>query len=270
METTKLKFAICCVSIILLTSITASARGWRGIVPLQSTRQDVERLLGVPSGDYYDLKNEIVYIDFSSGTCQGAGPDSYKVAVDTVTRIMVITKAEPLLDSLGFDISKYKKDVDGDIQEHVFYNNEEAGESIETFDNRIQSITYSPLASESSSRCYATFEAYMTANNLVCVLPSRKFDEFEAISSDDERARLENFVIQLKSASPTMRAWIIVHGTEKGGSVAALRRAKRIKSLLMHGYGLDSTRVLTMAATKLDGPRVTVWLSQVGHILPSP
>jgi hypothetical protein len=270
METTRLRFAICCVSIILLTSITASARVWRGIVPLQSTRQDVERLLGVPSGDYYDLKNEIVYIDFSTGTCPGAGPASYKVPADTVTRIMVITKSEPLLDSLGVDISKYKKDVDGDLQEHIFYNNEEAGESIETFQNRIQSMTYSPLASESSLRCYSTVEEYMTANNLVCVLPSRKFDEFEAVSSDDERARLENVVIQLKSGSPLMRAWIVIHGTEKGGRAAALRRAKRIKGLLVHGYGLESRRVLTSVSAKPDGPRVTIWLTPVGHILPSP
>ncbi len=263
-----IKLIICCVSIILVTSITSSARGWRGIIPLHSTRQDVERLLGTPREIYYDLKNETVYIDFSSGTCQNAGPDSYKVQANTVTRIMVIPKSEPLLESLGLDISRYKESVDGHIQEHVFYYNEEMGESIETFENRIESITYAPAASEASLRCYASVDDWMTANNIACVLPATKFDEFGTLSRGEEHRRLKNIAIQLKLDPPTSRAWIMVYGDKKGGIAAVFRQAKRIKHLLVFRHGLPSRRVLTTGLGTLDGPRVEVWISQVGQRLP--
>jgi hypothetical protein len=73
-----MKLVICCVWLVLLTSGTSSAKGWRGLIPLHSTRQDVERLLGSTRNFYYDLQNETVYIDFSSGSCQGDRTDSYR------------------------------------------------------------------------------------------------------------------------------------------------------------------------------------------------
>ena len=58
-------------TIILSLSESSSAKDWRGIIPLHSTRDDVIRLLG-PSPDAnnirarYSLEKEDVYIVFSS------------------------------------------------------------------------------------------------------------------------------------------------------------------------------------------------------------
>jgi hypothetical protein len=108
----------------------------------------------------------------------------------------------------------------------------------------------------------------MTANNIACVLPAAKFDEFGALSLSEERLRLENLAIQLKAGAPVSRGWIMVYGVKKRGSEAALRRAKRIKQFLVKEHKLTSGRVLTAAADTLDGPRVEVWISFVGQSLP--
>ena len=53
------------------------AQGWRGIVPLHSTRADVERLVGspmTPNGITYDLKNERVNVVYSDGGCAKGQP----------------------------------------------------------------------------------------------------------------------------------------------------------------------------------------------------
>jgi hypothetical protein len=59
------------VAILPLLAIEADAAPWRGIVPLKSSRSDVERLLGNPSSTksrfyvIYSLKDEEVRIDYS-------------------------------------------------------------------------------------------------------------------------------------------------------------------------------------------------------------
>lgn len=265
-----LKLIIYCLCLLLVASATSLAKGWRGLIPLHSTRQDVEQLLGTPKDFYYDLTSETVYVDFSSGDCKGASPDSYRVPANIVTRIMVIPKSERRLDALGIDETRYKKKVDGNIKEHVFYYDEDSGESIETFAGRVESITYAPAASEAFLRCYASFEDWMSANNIACVLPATKFDEFGVLSLSEEHRRLKNVAIQLKSESPMKRAWIVVYGLEKGGRAAAVRRAKRIKYFLVKESGGFSGRVLTMATANPDAAFVEVWLSFVGQSLPQP
>ena len=263
-----MKIVIFCVW-LMLTAGTSSAQGWRGLVPLHSTRQDVERLIGTPTGYYYDLKNERVAIDFSSGTCDGAGADSYKVPAGTVTRIRVIPKSELSLKALRVDLTRYKKKVNENIEPHVFYYDEEGGETIEVFDGKVQSLTYTPKASEASLRCYSSFEDWMTANNIACVLPARKFDEFGALPIREEQVRLGNFAIQLKAETPDTRGWIVVYGGKKGGMKAASRRAQRIKQFLVKQQGVTSGQVLTTAAGTRDEPLVQLWVTFVGQTLPS-
>src|SRR5688572_31602729 len=55
---------VCC---FLATLGFLQEQGWRGIVPLHSTREDVERLVGPPmsNGITYDLRNERVTIGYS-------------------------------------------------------------------------------------------------------------------------------------------------------------------------------------------------------------
>src|SRR5215510_11066963 len=48
------------------------SKPWRGIVPLISTRSDVERLLGKPNDSgLYELNGEAASVIYSDGPCQG-------------------------------------------------------------------------------------------------------------------------------------------------------------------------------------------------------
>ncbi len=82
--------------VILMVAVgAASAKEWNGIVPLQSKRADVERLLGKaklssPSALYYSLPNEIAVIHFQYGTCDdsmGKFGFGWKVPADVVVVI---------------------------------------------------------------------------------------------------------------------------------------------------------------------------------------
>ena len=267
----RIRIVICCAWLMLVTAGTSSAQGWRGLVPLHSTRQDVERVIGTPTDWYYNLRNETVYIQFSSGSCKdAANEDSYKVPAGTVTQIMVIPKSELPLKTLNVDITRYKKQVDGEIKEHVFYYKEGGGESIEVFDGKVQSLTYTPLASEASLRCYSSVEEWMTANNVVCRLSARKFDELDELPIGEEQQRLSYLAIQLKSEHPMSRGWIMVYGGKKDGMKTVVRRANRIKQFLVKRQGVASGRFLTMAVGIREEPLVQLWITFVGQSLPGP
>lgn len=119
----KLRRKAIILSLILLTQVThTQAKEWRDIVPLHSTRADVERLLGPPTIDrsdttIYEFKTERVYFDYSKDSC-AIDPKSWKVPRNTVIRIWVEPKTNQLTFSdLKLDIVKYKKNQD----EHVLY-----------------------------------------------------------------------------------------------------------------------------------------------------
>jgi hypothetical protein len=64
--------------------------GWRGVVPLRSTRKDVERLIGPTydaTGSFYKTDQENVSVRYSDGPCVGS--TGWKVPLDTVLDITI-------------------------------------------------------------------------------------------------------------------------------------------------------------------------------------
>jgi hypothetical protein len=105
---TQLFTSLCC---LLLMASAASAKSWRGIEPLHSTRADVERLLGPPNvdRDLYDFPGERTSIWYSDGGCKAGLPSGWNVPKDTVVEIYSsLTEWKKLEDVLvrGKDYSK--------------------------------------------------------------------------------------------------------------------------------------------------------------------
>lgn len=121
------------LSLIVCTAVAGSSprhgRGWRGIVPLHSTRADVERLLG-HSGDscrcLYDTPEGRVYVNYSKNRCEGYLP-GWNVPADTVLAFTVYQKEWRAASGLGFDNSNYVVTYDDSMT--AYYTDKEAGVS---------------------------------------------------------------------------------------------------------------------------------------------
>src|SRR6185503_9041293 len=105
------------VSIILIFGFAASfqAQGWRGIRPLHSTREDVERVIGPPmrpNDSVYDLQGERVSITYSGAPCAKGWPYGWNVPPGRVIGITLSPQPRPKLGELAIDLSKFKKFVD--------------------------------------------------------------------------------------------------------------------------------------------------------------
>ena len=79
------------MKIILLTQRHyGTDHDWRRLIPLQSTRADVERLLGPGKEAYfaiYQLKEGSLFIEYSSGPCRPERKGGWNVSENVVVSV---------------------------------------------------------------------------------------------------------------------------------------------------------------------------------------
>lgn len=139
--------------IILALFQNGLAGEWRGIKPLFSTREDVEKTLGNPMeklNDHYKLKNQTVFINYSNGKCSNSFKD-YNVPKDTVLSITVYSDWIPF-SKLEVDTSKFKK-IETLQSEIFWYVNEEDGIRYELRGDMVTQVTYLPSTKDDHLLC---------------------------------------------------------------------------------------------------------------------
>jgi hypothetical protein len=136
--------------------------GWRGVVPLRSTRKDIERLIG-PAYDatksLYKTDQENVSVRYSEGPCVGS--TSWKVPPDTVLDITITPRpyGKIRLADLDIDRNKFNREDDHELLNYYNLINEEAGITIYAYkdratgEDRITGINYKPAARDKNLRC---------------------------------------------------------------------------------------------------------------------
>ena len=100
-------------------------------------------------------------------------------------------------------------------------------------------------------------------------LQGRKlFDSYKVISSNDEKARLDNFAIELQG-DPSTRGYIIVFGrrTRPG---EAKKRADRAKQYLWYSRGVGTERLVSLDHCFRLKLEVELWIVQQGAAPPVP
>jgi hypothetical protein len=100
-------------------------------------------------------------------------------------------------------------------------------------------------------------------------LTSRKFDEFPDISRNDEKARLDNFGIELQN-DPTATAYVIVYPGRKSKRGDVQYHTTRIIDYLVNSRGLDQRRIVTLVGPVRDELYVELWITPQGATPPTP
>lgn len=129
-------------------------RGWRGIVPLHSTRADVIRLLGPPNvGDHlYEVDDYRIFFVYSDGPCE-KGKSGWNVPRDTVVSISVAPNRDLKFSELRVDKKKFKKHRDKELPDILHYTNESDGISISVSEGDVRNIYYNPTSKDDHLRC---------------------------------------------------------------------------------------------------------------------
>jgi hypothetical protein len=93
----------------------------------------------------------------------------------------------------------------------------------------------------------------------------RKFDEYGNIRFNDEKARLDNFAIQLQN-EPTAQGYIIGYGS---CDAEGTTRANRAKDYLVNTRGIDAGRLVVVDGGCLPELLVQLWVVPQGATAPT-
>lgn len=107
---------------------------------------------------------------------------------------------------------------------------------------------------------------------LIPALPkpaSRKFDEFPDISRNDEKARLDNFMIELQN-DPSATGYVIVYPGRASKRNEVQDHFTRVVEYLVHSRQLDKSRIVTLEGPKKDHLFVELWITPQGATPPNP
>jgi len=91
----------------------------------------------------------------------------------------------------------------------------------------------------------------------------RKFDEFPAIAYNDEKARLDNYAIELQN-DPGSTAYVIVYPGPRGRPGEVQRQTTRVVDYLVNSRGISAQRVVTLVGPARDELTVELWLCPQG------
>jgi hypothetical protein len=138
------------------------ATGWCELLPLHSTRADVERIFGAPkmshdSTKIYETKDERVDVLYSAGPCKLSGVERWNVPEDVVIKIEVSPRKNILVQDLHLDPNKYIRFQLSHPENWVQYRNKEDGITVHTIISgkaeELYIITREPAAKDKSLQC---------------------------------------------------------------------------------------------------------------------
>jgi len=113
--------------------------------------------------------------------------------------------------------------------------------------------------------CPLTATCTVTGNPLP--LP-RKFDEFPSISFDDDKARLDNFAVELQN-EPTARGFIVLYPGRRSRADQASRLGERARRYLTTSRGIDASRLIVVSGAPRERDTYELYIVPVGATPPS-
>jgi hypothetical protein len=260
--------------IAALTSVPVQSKGWRGIVPLHSTRADVEQLLGAPtetSGEYsvtYLMQDETVIITYAKGFPCGIGErySQWQVPRGRVERIWVTPLTEVRLSQLKIDESKYEKRSGGHRPEDIHYINDQAGESLRVFQGQVMEMNYYPAATDAHLLC----PGIQSVSETKCEgLTPPVFKSYGDVALEREKLLLDNFAITLMDEQ-NRKGYIIAYAGKRARVGEARGRAERAKNYLVNVRRFEAERLYPIDGGYREEAIVELYVIPPGGCVPTP
>lgn len=209
-----------------------------GIIPLRSTRADVERLYGPcndPLGCNYKTTTEAINVAYATSPCAGL-VDGWNVPKDTVLSLTVRPLVYPLLSDTGIDLAGFVK---RERQEAAtYYTNVERGIVFSVQDRRVTYVTYFPTRNENGKRCkgFPPFDG---------VPPERPFLKILSRSKEGVNSHLDNFSFELAN-NTQVRGYIVTYAGKKSYRGEGKRMADEARQYLIKKRMVSPDRVIVI------------------------
>ena len=98
---------------------------------------------------------------------------------------------------------------------------------------------------------------------------SRRFDEFPDIQRNDEKARLDNLVIEMQN-DPKALAYVVIYPGRASKRGEVQHHASRIVDYMVNSRGVDQHRIVTLVGRARNELFVELWITPQGATPPNP
>ena len=248
--------------VVICSAGSIAAKDWRGILPLHSTGADVERLLGPATTTRHGLLSyELGEIEVLFLLAEKVLKDCPSIAEGIVLSIRVLPKVELSPNVFNVTDGRFRKfqPTEFEDSETEGYVNEEEGFVIRTFKGHVEEMVYLASAVD-RPRCpgyYSDLQHFVTVRKFICGYRS-KFDEYGDIRFSDEKARLDNFAIQLEN-TPDHRGYLVVYAGRKAVVAEAQLRGNRAKDYLVNVRKIEPSRIIVIDGGHMENLTVQLW-----------
>lgn len=213
--------------VLLLTLIvpliqSRDGTGWRGILPLRSTRTEVERELGPLDlrCQCYKTEKELVHVVYATGPCAGDLP-GWNVPRDTVLSLTITPYKEVAFSEVEPKKEDFVRTLDDTFT--AYYGNADKGLRYSvSATGFITSVSYLPSVKDHSQRCVGF---PLTDGGITAYSP---YEEFSYDSLEDITSRLGEFAIRLQQRRG-YKGYIVVYAgrNQKTNGVASFANKAR-------------------------------------------
>ena len=136
--------------------LTVHAQDWRSIVPAETTRSEVERILGQTDTAYfadYKLSDGHLFIEHSSGPCRPDRKGGWNLAGNVVVSVAFYPAVKPRFSELKVNRKKLRKVRDRHVRGIVYYINDDEDVVYEIQGGRVDYIDYGPAKKYEQLKC---------------------------------------------------------------------------------------------------------------------
>lgn len=279
-----LGFVLIIIAMLLLFSNTF-AQGWRGIVPIHSTCQEVERELGGNAcgkkSATYNLPDETVTFIFAKDGCNEKWyGEHYNISTGTLVGISVLPKVSKRLTiaDLSVELSKFQKAVTHDGIDVFKYISREVGMYFTALeDGQVLDVTYIPAASYDNLRCSPSTEPNPLDKLKVLGTPSIKIGSYDPASLDQESQlfckliqKLEEFSSRKGGKGPEAMVYVIVYARQGAQVDEAKKIAEQVRGRLVTKYKIDTGKVFALDGGYRPDTVVELFIQPYGTNAPEP
>ena len=245
-------------------------KGWKGLVPLRSTRRDVEAVVGppAPGGDSLYLTNEAtIFVLYSDGPCEKGWPYGWNVEKDTVVSIVVSPKEPRMLSDLNLDKDKYLQSRDSHINTRMVYANRSEGITlvVDEITGKVKSISYHPTDSQQKLQCPDAASRLPVGHSQTD--PSARFDVYSDLSPDLERERLDAVAAALRGRREA-DVYLIAYAGKIAHKGEAGARAACARDYLIRKHHIQADRIHAIDGGYRETFEVEIYVEEKDGTIP--
>jgi len=235
------------VSCLVIFDVNAQ-ENFKGIIPMVTTKSEVEKILGKPNkyGDY-ELDEGRVHVDYYERECEKKIECFCLVPLGTVRFISIELYYDLYLKDLNLDAQKFEETRSSHLPGIYSYLNSKTGVVYEVQGGKVTHIYYN----ESEDTCNEIKQKFSKPESRNNQNKEKHIYSIPNLSFEVEKRRLDKVAKELNS-DLTKLVYLVAYNETKKKKLTATNRLEKSRNYLIKKHSVSSKRIITVYGSTKD------------------